>query len=69
MSGKRRLTRRVDLRMVGVGVPLAAAFLMLAGTGDAQTPTMICVPEASSKPCFRRTPKANVRHRSKKRQK
>jgi hypothetical protein len=38
------------LHMAGVGVLLAVAFLTLAGAAAAQTPTTICVPEASSKP-------------------
>jgi hypothetical protein len=38
------------MRIAGVSVLLAAAFLTLVGTAEAQTSTTICVPAASSKP-------------------
>jgi hypothetical protein len=50
MFGKRQRKRRLDVRIAGVGVLLAVAFLTLVGAAGAQTPTTICVPEASSKP-------------------
>jgi hypothetical protein len=50
MFGKRRRQRRLDIRVAGVGVLLAVAFSTLVGAAGAQTPTTICVPEASSKP-------------------
>jgi hypothetical protein len=50
MFGKRRRQRRLAVRIAGVGVLLALAFLTLVGAAGAQTPTTICVPEASSKP-------------------
>jgi hypothetical protein len=49
MFGKRG-KRRLEVRVAAVGVALAAAFLMMVGVASAQTPTTICVPEASSKP-------------------
>jgi hypothetical protein len=50
MYGKRQPKRRLAVRIAGVGVLLAVAFLTLVGAAGAQTPTTICVPEASSKP-------------------
>jgi hypothetical protein len=50
MFGKRQRMRRLEVRMAGVGVLLAVAFVTLVGAAGAQTPTRICVPEASSKP-------------------
>jgi hypothetical protein len=42
--------RGLTVAMAGVGVLLAVAFLALASVAGAQTPTTICVPEASSQP-------------------
>jgi hypothetical protein len=50
MFGKSQRKLRMDVRVAGVGVLLAVAFLMLVGAAGAQTLTTICVPEASSKP-------------------
>jgi hypothetical protein len=50
MYGKRQRQRRLEVRIAGVGVLLAVAVLTLAGAAGAQTPTTICVPDASSKP-------------------
>jgi hypothetical protein len=50
MFGKRQRERRLAVRIAGAGVLLAVAFMTLVGAAGAQTPTTICVPEASSKP-------------------
>jgi hypothetical protein len=50
MYGKRQRKPRLAVRIAGVGALLAVAFLTLVGAAGAQTPTTICVPEASSKP-------------------
>jgi hypothetical protein len=50
MFGNRQPKRRLAVRLAGAGVLLAVAFLTLVGAAAAQTPTTICVPEASSKP-------------------
>ena len=54
MFGKRQGTRRLDVRVAAVSVPLAAACLMMVGVASATT--TLCMPTTPNGNVMGRTP-------------